>query len=122
MAEHNNLGALGETIARQYLEKNGYLILETNWRVGKLEADIIAYKGNLIVFIEVQTRTSDCYGDPEDFVDRKKQKAYIRLANAYILRDNRTEEARFDIISIIIGSPESEPQVKHIVNAFTTIG
>ncbi len=122
MAEHNNLGALGETIARQYLEKNGYLILETNWRVGKLEADIIAYKDNLIVFIEVKTRTTDYYGDPEDFVDRKKQKAYIRLANAYILRYNRTEEARFDIISIIIGSPESEPQVKHIVNAFTTIG
>ena len=90
--------------------------------IGKLEADIIAYKDNLIVFIEVKTRTTDYYGDPEDFVDRKKQKAYIRLANAYILRDNRTEEARFDIISIIIGSPESEPQVKHIVNAFTTIG
>ena len=122
MAEHNNLGALGETIARQYQEKNGYLILETNWRVGKLEADIIAYKDNLIVFIEVKTRTTDYYGDPEDFVDRKKQKAYIRLANSYILLNNRTEEARFDIISIIIGSPESEPQVKHIVNAFTTIG
>lgn len=120
MAEHNNLGALGETIARQYLEKNDYLILETNWRVGKLEADIIAYKDDCIVFIEVKTRTSDCYGDPENFVDRKKQKAYIRLANAYILRNNRTEEARFDIISIIING--SEPQVKHIVGAFTTIG
>jgi Holliday junction resolvase-like predicted endonuclease len=53
-------------------------------------------------------------------VDRKKQKAYIRLANAYILRNNRIEEARFDIISIIING--SEPQVKHIVGAFTTIG
>ncbi len=122
MAEHNNLGALGETVARRYLESNDYLILETNWRFGKLEADIIACKEGQIVFIEVKTRTTDYYGDPEDFVDRKKQKAYIRLANAYILGNDRTEEARFDIISIIVGGPEQEPQVKHIVNAFTTIG
>lgn len=120
MAKHNNLGAEGEAIARRHLEDNGYLILESNWRVGHLEADIIASKDNLIVFIEVKTRTSENYGDPEEFVDRKKRQSYIKLANAYILKNNRHEEARFDIISVIIN--EQGTKVKHLVNAFTTVG
>jgi len=120
MAKHNSTGKEGETYARKYLEENEYLILETNWRFGHLEADIIAYKDNRIVFIEVKTRGTDAYGAPEQFVDRKKQKAYIRLANAYILLNRRTEEARFDIISIV-NKPEGA-EIKHFINAYTTIG
>lgn len=119
MAKHNELGKEGETIARRYLEQQDYEILETNWRVGHLEADIIAYHDRRIVFVEVKTRTSDQYGAPEEFVDRKKRQAYIRLANAYILRNDRPEEARFDIVSVIFG--EGEPQVEHLVNAYTTV-
>lgn len=120
MAEHNDLGKIGETLARQYLEQQEYLILETNWRIGKLEADIIAYKDNLIVFVEVKTRTSEDFGEPEDFVGIQKRRSYIKLANAYVLRNKRTEEARFDIISIVIKGQES--QIKHLVNAYTTVG
>ena len=120
MAKHNDLGKIGETLAREYLEQQGYLILETNWRIGKLEADIIAYKDNLIVFVEVKTRTCEEYGEPEDFVGNQKRRSYIKLANAYVLKNNRTEEARFDIISIVINGQES--QIKHLVNAYTTVG
>ena len=120
MAKHNEIGKVGETLARQYLEQNGYLILETNWRVGKLEADIIAYKDNLVVFVEVKTRTSEEFGEPEEFVRNKKITSYIRLANAYIIKHNRTEEVRFDIISIVLKG--QEPQIRHLVNAYSTIG
>lgn len=120
MAKHNDIGKIGETLARQYLEKQEYLILETNWHIGKLEADIIAYKDNLIVFVEVKTRTSVEYGEPEEFVKSKKRQLYIRLANAYILKNNRTEEARFDIISVIINGQDYK--IKHLVNAYTTVG
>lgn len=120
MARHNDIGKVGETLAREYLEQREYLILETNWRVGKLEADIIAYKDNLIVFIEVKTRTDTEYGEPEEFVKHDKRKAYIRLADTYILKNRRTEEARFDIISVVIKG--QQPQIRHIINAFTTVG
>ena len=120
MAKHNDIGKIGETLAREYLEQQGYLILETNWRVGKLEADIIAYKDDLIVFVEVKTRTDIEYGEPEEFVKYNKRQSYIRLANAYILKNKRTEEARFDIISVVIKG--QQPQIRHIINAFTTVG
>lgn len=119
MAKHNTIGKSGEDIARKYLESNDYLILETNWREGRLECDIIAYKDNHIVFVEVKTRSSEEFGSPEQFVDKKKQLAYIRLANAYVLQKKRTEEAQFDIISVV--NTAEGPVVRHIPNAFTTV-
>lgn len=120
LAQHNDFGVDGETMARRYLEQHDYEILETNWRSGHLEADIIAFKDHRIVFVEVKTRTKDEFGDPESFVDRKKQKAYIRLANAYILQHDRTEEARFDIISVIAN--KEGVTIKHLPGAYSTIG
>lgn len=120
MAEHNDTGQFGEVKARQYLEEHDYAILETNYRLGKLEADIIAYTEGVIVFAEVKTRQTVDYGNPEDFVDRNKQRAYIKLANHYILEHQRNEEVRFDIISIVTG--DNEIQVEHIVDAFSAVG
>ena len=120
MVTTKEIGDDGETIARRYLEKNDYEILETNWRIGHHEADIIAYKDHKIVFVEVKTRKSADFGDPESFVDRNKQRSYIRIANAYILKNNREEEARFDIITVMINSEGIK--VNHLIDAYTTIG
>lgn len=120
MAESKDFGNDGETIARRYLEKNGYEILDTNWRVGHLEADIIAYKDERIIFVEVKTRKDDSHGTPDQFVDRSKQRAYIKIANAYMIQNNRNEEARFDIISVIIN--EQGTDIVHLREAYTTIG
>ena len=120
MAEHNDLGKVGEHLALEYLEKEGYAILETNWRYGKNEVDIIAYLEGIIVFVEVKTRTSTDYGNPEDAVDIKKQRIYIRMANHYVIKQNRSEEVRFDIISIVFNNL-SDVQLTHIPNAFNTI-
>ena len=96
MAEHNDTGMQGEALACRHLEEQGFAIMETNWRRGKYEVDIIAYKEGLIVFAEVKTRHRTDYGNPEEFVDHKKQKAYIRLADAYVSRYRREEEVRCD--------------------------
>lgn len=120
MAEHNDIGALGERLAKEYLVKQGFAILETNWRKGKHEVDIIAYKEGLIVFVEVKTRSSQGHGDPEDFVTIDKQRAYIRLANNYVLEKERDEEVRFDIIAIEVS--QTGYQLDHIEDAFSAVG
>ena len=117
MAWHNDIGKTGEAIAVKHLQDNGYVVLETNWRSGKLEADIIAYKDGFIVFVEVKTRSYSYHGDPQEFVDLKKQKAYISLANTYVQLNRRTEEVRFDIIAIEIST--SGCLINHIEDAFS---
>lgn len=121
MARHNELGKLGEEAAKQYLLSQGYAILQTNFRVGRKEADIIAYQDGVIVFVEVKTRSSDEIVAPESAVDRSKQQSYVRLANAYVLQNHREEEVRFDIIAILVNDMD-DVKIKHIPNAFTTIG
>lgn len=120
MATHNNTGKLGEDLATKYLMEHGYAILERNWRMGKLEADIIAYKEGLIVFAEVKTRTNLDYGDPEEFVSRDKQRGYIKIANAYIIEHEREEEVRFDIIAV--GVTPTSYRIDHIKDAFSAVG
>ena len=119
MAEHNDFGASGEQMAREFLVNEGYTILETNWRYLSHEVDIIAKKGDILAFVEVKTRNSRFLGEPEIFVSRTQQRSYITVANAYVQQNNRQEEVRFDIISIILNSKENT--VKHIAGAFSTI-
>lgn len=120
MARGNDIGRRGEDIARRHLLDEGYEIVDTNWRFGHLEVDIIAYSEGLLVFVEVKTRSTATFGSPEEFVDRRKQRAYIRLANAYVLQHNRNEEVRFDIIGILYR--ENDYELTHLKGAFTTVG
>ena len=115
MAEHNDTGKKGETIALEYLQGKGYLILEQNWRSNHLEIDIIAAKGNELVIVEVKSRTGDPLVQPYLAVTRSKQKMLISAANAYIQRKNLDMETRFDILSITLGK---ETGIDHIENAF----
>jgi putative endonuclease len=116
MAEHNDLGKKGEEIAAGYLEKKGYQILEKNWRQWKNEIDVIAMDGKYLVIIEVKTRQSNYFGEPETAVTRDKQRALIRAANAYVRYKNISCEVRFDILSIIVS--KSSEHIHHIVDAF----
>lgn len=80
MAEHNELGKLGEELAVDFLQKNGYDILETNWVFQKAEIDIIAQKDNTLVAVEVKTRSSIDFGLPQDFVKPKKFNYWSKLS------------------------------------------
>jgi putative endonuclease len=116
MAEHNDIGKKGEEIALKFLREKGYKILETNWRLGRNEIDIIAMDGKVIVVAEVKTRQSNQFGEPEIAVTREKQKALVRSANAYVRLKHLDVETRFDIISIIL--EKDTEKINHISDAF----
>ena len=117
MAQHNITGKNGEDIACAFLIKNGYAILERNWRSGKNEVDIIAKIGTLLVFIEVKTRTSSFFGYPEKFVSPTQQKSLAKIADYYCYVKKLSDvEIRYDIISII--SNKKQEEVHHIIDAF----
>jgi putative endonuclease len=116
MKDHIELGRKGEAIAVALLEGKGYRIIERNWRFGHEEIDIIARDGDFIVIVEVKTRTSNSIAEPEDAVNKGKQRILVRAANAYVNYKRLQGEVRFDIISVLI-RPEGE-QVKHLADAF----
>ena len=116
MAEHNELGALGERLAVEYLTEKGYEILATNWRSGQLEIDIIAKNKDFIIVAEVKTRSTNVFGEPEEFVNKQKQKLLIKAAEAYVIKMNLDTEVRFDIISVLVN--KGKHQVNHIIDAF----
>ena len=116
MRKSKFLGIKGENIAVQYLLKNGYRIIEQNWRFHHKEIDIIAADESDIVFIEVKTRADERYGSPEEAVDNKKQEFLIEAAEEYVILNNIENNIRFDVISIIL-KPGFQ-SVNHIKNAF----
>ena len=117
MAAHNDLGALGEQFALEYLLEKNYQILETNWVCGHKEVDIIAKDGDTIVFVEVKTRHDKCLVDPEITVDYYKQRHLIWAANSYVNRYQYDLDVRFDIIAIFV-TPNNEKKIEHIIDAF----
>lgn len=116
MAEHNELGKSGEEYAYEYLANKGFRILEKNWRHNRDEVDLIARHAEYLVIVEVKTRSTVYFGEPEVFVTRKKQSFMIRAANAYINYKNINLETRFDIISVLISG--TRVAIRHIEDAF----
>ena len=116
MSEHYELGKKGEQLAVDYLTKEGYKIEERNWRFQKAEIDIIASKQQTIISIEVKTRSSKDFGNPQDFVNSKKIKLMVLAMNEYVLMKNLDIEVRFDIIAII--KIKEEFDINHIKDAF----
>ncbi len=116
MAEHNELGKKGEEIALAYLRKKHYEILETNWRTGKYEVDIIAKHDNTLIIIEVKTRSSSYLVEPEFSVNKIKQQSLIRAADIYVERKDMDIEIQFDIISIIVN--KNQHLIEHLEDAF----
>ena len=116
MAKHLILGHKGEDIAARYLEQHGYTILDRNWRCGHKELDLVVYKENTVVFVEVKTRSGTDYGDPWSFVDDRKIRRIVNSADAYIRFRCIDMDVRFDIISIV--SDGEDFKVEHIEQAF----
>ena len=116
MAEHNDLGKLGEELAVAFLEKNGYTILETNWTFQKAEVDIIAQKGTILAVVEVKTRSSIDFGLPQDFVKPKKIQLLVKAINEYVLSNNLDVEVRFDIIAL--HKEGKDFKMEHLEDAF----
>lgn len=116
MAEHYELGKTGEQLAVNYLIGKGYKIVERNWRFQKAEIDIIARKAETLISVEVKTRSTKNFGNPQDFVNPKKIKLMVLAMNEYILNKDLDIELRFDIIAITKG--KSSFDIEHFKDAF----
>ena len=108
------LGKVGETSAVKFLKKQGFKIVERNYKNMFGEIDIIATDGEYTVFIEVKTRSGDAFGTPAEAVDYRKRKKYARIAQAYIAHEGIYDKAvRFDVIEIENG------KINHVKDAFS---
>ncbi len=111
------LGALGEEAAVDLLRAGGYRIVARNHRCPRGEIDVIAEKGDLLVFVEVRTRATSAFGGPEETVGARKQRRVIAAARDYLAqRRGRAKAARFDVIAVVDG-PQG-PALTHFENAF----
>ena len=94
-------GRAGERKAAALLKKQGYRIVERNWRSPMGEVDIIAVEDGCLVFIEVKTRSSPAFGDPSEAVGPDKRRKIIQSALWYANRHRMADTPiRFDIVSV----------------------
>lgn len=116
MSDKIKKGKEGEKIAADFLESKGFEIVARNYRHKRSEIDLIVKKNNWLIFVEVKLRTSDAFGYPEDFVDRKKANQIIDGAVEYTYEQDWKGNVRYDIVSI--REMHGEREVFHIEDAF----
>ncbi len=117
MTDRAQLGARAEALVALHLERDGFVLLAKNARVGRLEIDLVARRGRLVVFCEVRARTSDAFMSPAESIDRRKRER-IRRAAAGWLRAARLGDVdvRFDAASVVFDTPSG--RLTYYDNAF----
>jgi putative endonuclease len=117
MDDRKAIGSRGEREAASYLRRKGYTILRRNYRCRRGEIDIIARKNRTVIFVEVKTGRNRSFGDPAEWVDRKKQRHLITAAQHYLQVCGRPDaHCRFDVISVL-GTGDTV-RIRHIEDAF----
>jgi putative endonuclease len=117
MATHIDFGKLGEQLAEDFLTDKGYTILHRNWRYSRYEIDIVALKNDLPHFIEVKTRSSNHFGEPEEAVTKKKIRFLLQAADEFLFRHPQYTNFRVDILSITIHH-QQEPEYFFIEDVY----
>jgi len=114
----NNLktGHLGETIAKRYLQRKGFKIIEENYRTKFAEIDLIAQLRNTLVFIEVRTKIGKQFGMPEESLNKKKINKVVKDAQMYIKYKNYTGKYRIDAICIVLNENKKLICLNHYEN------
>jgi putative endonuclease len=117
MMNKKALGDFGEEVAADRLSVKGYRILERNWRTSAGEIDIIAEQNDVIVFVEVKTRTSDLYGTPQDAITQNKRRRIIKSSLAYLTEmDLLDRDWRVDMVAILCKRNSVVTNVEHYEN------
>lgn len=108
------IGANGEKNVARYLKKRKYKIIKTNYRTPFGEADIVAVQKNLLVFVEVKTRSSIVHGTPAEAVDYVKRERYFKIAEYFVAADQSYSSCfiRFDVAEVL------GDEINYIENAF----
>ena len=115
MYKRHVLGKRGEQIAKSYFEQHYFEIIEQNFRSGKSEVDLIVKQDNLLVFVEVKTRSSEKFAFPEDAVTQNQIDRILRAAEDFVFKTNWKGQIRFDIISVLINGRKTE--LRHFKDA-----
>lgn len=116
MAKHNELGKKGEQLAVDFLLEKGYEIIERNYRLDKAEVDIIAQINDTLAIVEVKTRSTTNFGNPQDFVKPKQIQRLVKAVDEYVTVNGLDVEVRFDIIAIV--KENKQFKIEHLENAF----
>ena len=116
MAQHNELGKKGEQLAVDYLLQQGYTIVERNYRFDRAEVDIMAKIKDTLAIIEVKTRSTVDFGNPQDFVKPKQIQRLVKAVDEYVTVNNLDVEIRFDIIALV--KEDKGFKIEHLKNAF----
>ena len=116
MAQHNELGKKGEQIAVNYLITKGYTIVQRNYRFQKAEVDIIAQLKDTLAIVEVKTRSTADFGNPQDFVKPKQIQRLVKAVDEYVTVNKLDVEVRFDIIAIV--KEKNGFNIEHLEDAF----
>jgi len=115
--EKIQLGARGERLVEKFLRKKGYKVLEKNYRSRFGEIDIIVKKGSEIVFVEVKTRSSKEFGEPENAITKIKLDHFSKTAQSYIQKNNITQcSVRLDAVSVFIVPEKNDFEIEHFEN------
>jgi putative endonuclease len=105
-------GKIGEDVAVNFLKQNGYEILEQNYYYNHGEIDIVAKEGKTLVFVEVKSRRSKRFGEPEESVTPKKQELLRRTAEGYVIAKNIGGiECRFDVVTVMMNDGKAECRI-----------
>lgn len=114
MSDKIKRGSEGENLAAEFLRNKGWEVVAQNYRYGRGEIDLIIRRENWTIFVEVKTRSSSEYGEPEEFVDERKARMIYDAAEEYIFSTDWKGHVRFDIVSIKLGE---ETEILHFEDA-----
>jgi putative endonuclease len=118
MTQRQNLGRLGEELARRHLESSGYTVLEKNYRASGGEIDLIAEKNGVLALVEVRTRRGTEFGTPEESVTPWKRSRMIAAAYQYLKSSGAEDrEWRIDVVAVEMDSRGKLLRVEIIENA-----
>jgi putative endonuclease len=114
----HKLGVEGEEIAKRFLLAAGWSIADHRFRMGRLEIDLVARRGEVVAFVEVKARIGHAFGSPLEAVRAGKRREIARVAAAWMDRHGRASDTyRFDVIGVTL-LPQGRPLIEHVENAF----
>lgn len=117
MTGHVEFGKEGEALAASWLISQGFSILCRNWRHGRYEVDVIAGRKGILHFIEVKSRRSTAYGQPEESVSRKKLEHFLRGASGWLSRWPEHHRIQYDVLAITF-KKDTEPEYKFFEDVY----
>ena len=116
MRSKDNVWKIGEERAREYLEKQGYKIIEQNYRTRYSEIDLVVKKNNILIFVEVRTKRSRDFVSPEESINQKKLKKLYWNADSYVANKKYKGQYQVDAVCIVLNQDNKVESIEHYEN------